>query len=105
MERIYELLGAISEESTTEELRRVIADVRDLIDEVNSDIEGFKETVAELSGKVEERDAEIDRLKEENGKLFRERVARYDESINAKVNETEKSVEEEIAELEANINI
>lgn len=105
MERIIELLGTIGEDSTVEEARRVIADVRDLIGEVNSDITGFKETIDELSGKLAERDDEIERLKEENGRLFRERVAKYDAAINNKVTETEKSVEDEIAELEANINI
>ena len=92
-EEIKEKIIKIDENTSLEEMRNTIADVVEAIPTVTSDITGLTDRVSELQTEVANRDAEIERLKTENGKLFRERVSKI-------VDESEDEKEKEVTEDE-----
>lgn len=103
MEKIIDLLKAATEESTPEELRRIIADALDETASVVGDINEYQRVIDELTQSNADKDGEIERIKEENGRLFRERMADKMEKI---IEKSEEKTDDEIAEeLRANIDI
>lgn len=103
MEKIITILSSVTEESSAEELRRAIADALDEAATVTNDIEEYQRVIDELTQSNADKDFEIARIKEENGRLFRERLADKTERVKEAVEE--KTDDEIIEELKANINI
>lgn len=103
MEKIITILSSVTEESSAEELRRAIADALDEAAAVTDDINEYQRVIDELTESNANKDFDIARLKEENGRLFRERLADKTERANAAIEE--KTDDEIIEELKANINI
>lgn len=103
MEKLLEIIGSVNEESSTEELRRAIADARDESEKVRDDIAEYQRYIDELTASNADKDGEIARLKEENGRLFRDRIAEKTEEI---IDAVDEKTDDEIAdELRANIEI
>lgn len=102
---IAEIIAGLGEESTAEELRRAIADIGDTAQALNDDIAGFKSEIDRLTADNERMSYEIANLKEENGRLFRERIAVHSEQAQASVDKLEKTIDEQINELEDAIKL
>ena len=103
MEKIIEILNGASENTSTEELRRIIADALDETQAVVDDIAQYQRVIDELTQSNADKDFEIARIKEENGRLFRERMAEKTEKV---IEKSEEKTDDEIAEeLRANIDI
>lgn len=106
MERIIELLNGITEETSIEEARRVILDVVELCNSVADDMRGLKDIVDEQAQSLSDKDYEIARLKEENGRIYRDRAERLIQNTENKIAEVEEKTQAETeSELIANIDI
>lgn len=106
MERIIELLNGITEETSIEEARRVILDVVELCNSVADDMRGLKDIVDEQAQSLTEKDYEIARLKEENGRIYRDRAERLIQNTEDKIAEVEEKTQAELeSELIENIDI
>ena len=68
IEKLRELLSSINDESTLEETRRVILDVIDALDDITKDLDEYQALVDKLTQENADKDYEIARLKEENGR-------------------------------------
>ena len=64
-----------SEETSIEEARGIMAEAVELIPAVDDDITSLTNEVDSLRIDVENRDNEIEKLKTENGRLYRDRVS------------------------------
>lgn len=106
MERIIELLNSITEETSIEEARRVILDVVELCNSVADDMRGLKDIVDEQAQSLTDKDYEIARLKEENGRIYRDRAERLIQNTENKIAEVEEKTQAELeSELLENIDI
>lgn len=106
MERIIELLNTITEETSIEEARRVILDVVELCNSVADDMRGLKDIVDEQAQSLTDKDYEIARLKEENGRIYRDRAERLIQNTEDKIAEVEEKTQAELeSELIENIDI
>ena len=106
MERIIELLNGITEETSIEEARRVILDVVELCNSVADDMRGLKDIVDEQAQSLTDKDYEIARLKEENGRIYRDRAERLLQNTEDKIAEVEEKTQAELeSELIENIDI
>ncbi len=106
MERIIELLNGITEETSIEEARRVILDVVELCNSVADDMRGLKDIVDEQAQSLTDKDYEIARLKEENGRIYRDRAERLIQNTEDKIAEVEEKTQAELeSELIENIDI
>jgi hypothetical protein len=106
LERIIELLNGITEETSIEEARRVILDVVELCNSVADDMRGLKDIVDEQAQSLTDKDYEIARLKEENGRIYRDRAERLIQNTEDKIAELEEKTQAETeSELIANIDI
>lgn len=106
MERIIELLNSITEETSIEEARRVILDVVELCNSVADDMRGLKDIVDEQAQSLTDKDYEIARLKEENGRIYRDRAERLIQNTEDKIAEVEEKTQAELeSELLENIDI
>lgn len=103
MDKLLEILNRINDESSLEELRRAIADALDAASDVGKDISEYQNIVDELTASNGDKDFEIARLKEENGRLFRDRLEDKTRKITEEVEE--KTEAEIIDELRAGIDI
>ena len=103
MDRIIELLASVTEDSTIEEARRVIADCIDEAQKVKDDITGLKQSIDDINAINADLTDEVARLKEENGRLYRDRVRTVTEAVEEKVEET-LTPEQEAEELLEAIN-
>ena len=74
MDRIIDLLASVTENSTIEEARRVIADCIDEAQKVKDDIIGLNKSIDDINVVNAELTDEVARLKEENGRLYLDRV-------------------------------
>lgn len=106
MDKIIELLNNITEETSIEEARRVILDVVELCNSVADDMRGLKDIVDEQAQSLSDKDYEIARLKEENGRIYRDRAERLIQNTEDKIAEVEEKTQAETeSELIANIDI
>jgi hypothetical protein len=106
LERIIELLNGITEETSIEEARRVILDVVELCNSVADDMRGLKDIVDEQAQSLTDKDYEIARLKEENGRIYRDRAERLIQNTEDKIAEVEEKTQAELeSELIENIDI
>lgn len=106
MERIIELLNSITEETSIEEARRVILDVVELCNSVADDMRGLKDIVDEQAQSLDNKNYEIARLKEENGRIYRDRAERLIQNTEDKIAEVEEKTQAELeSELLENIDI
>lgn len=104
MNKILELLSSITEKTTVEEARRIIADVIDEANNVKDDITGLQKSIEDLNIQNADLIAEVTRLQEENGRLFRERVRTATDTDTEVFDVEEKTPDEEAEELLKNIN-
>lgn len=106
MEKILELLRSVTDETSIEEARRIILDVVELCDGIVNDINGYADVIAQFTEERANQDAEIARLREENGRIYRERAEQIRDNIGRKVDEVvDKTAELSEDELLANIDI
>lgn len=106
MERIIELLNGITEDTSIEEARRVNLEVIELCKTVADDMRALKDVVDEQTQSLTDKDYEIARLKEENGRIYRDRAEQIMANTEKAIDEVaEKSTEELEDELLANIDI
>ena len=106
MEKLLELLAGVTEETSIEEARRIILDVSDALEGIRSETEGFKNLVNEQQTEIDNLHAEIARLKEENGRIYRERAETIQKNIDEKLDEVTDKTDAEIEqELIDNIDI
>lgn len=106
MDKIVELLNGITEGTSIEEARRIILDVVELCKSVADDMQGLKDIIEEQRESLTNNNYEIARLKEENGRIYRDRAERLMENSEQKINEVvEKTQAETESELIANIDI
>lgn len=103
MDRIIQLLASVTEDSTIEEARRVIADCIDEAQKVKDDITGLKQSIDDINAVNVDLTDEVTRLKEENGRLYRDRVRTATDIVEEKVEET-LTPEQEAEELLEAIN-
>ena len=103
MDKIIELLASVTEDSTIEEARRVIADCIDEAQKVKDDITGLRQSIDDINAVNADLTDEVARLKEENGRLYRDRVRTATEAVEEKVEET-LTPEQEAEELLEAIN-
>lgn len=103
LDKIKALISSATEEMTAEELRRIIADVNDEIVTAELDITALTTRVSELETQNDGYIAEIDRLKEENGRLFKERLG-SSQSEEKEEKEEKETEDEKIAKLESEID-
>ena len=106
MDRILELLNGVTDETTIEEARRVILEVGDKLEDIRKDTDGYVALIKDQQGKITDLEYEIARLKEENGRIFRERAESIQRNIDEKIDEINTKTTDEIeAELINNIDI
>lgn len=96
------ILLSATEDMTAEELRRVIADTAEKLESAEIDVTARDSRISELESENKNLAEEVDRLKEENGRLFRERLGEREQT--AKTKEENKTVDELIKELENEID-
>lgn len=106
LDKIIELLNGITEDTSIEEARRITLDAMELCKSVADDMQGLKDVIEEQQESLTNKDYEIARLKEENGRIYRDRAERLIENTTKKINEVvEKTQAETESELIANIDI
>lgn len=106
MDKIIELLNNITEDTSIEEARRIILDVVELCKSVADDMQGLKDIIEDQRESLANKDYEIARLKEENGRIYRDRAERLIQNTEDKIAEVEEKTQAEIeSELIANIDI
>lgn len=85
MDKIVELLNGITEDTSIEEARRIILDVVELCKSVADDMQGLKDIIEEQRESLTNKDYEIARLKEENGRIYRDRAERLMDNTTKKL--------------------
>lgn len=100
---IAEIISGLSENASVEELRRALADISDANVTVLDDITSLNSVIEDLQNENRNLTDEVSRLKEENGRLFRERVTVVADATNKEL-ESVSSVDE-IEKLENEIEI
>lgn len=106
MDKIIELLNNITEDTSIEEARRITLDVVELCKSVADDMQGLKDIIEDQRESLTNKDYEIARLKEENGRIYRDRAERLIQNTEDKIAEVEEKTQAEIeSELIANIDI
>lgn len=106
MDKIIELLNSITEDTSIEEARRITLDAMELCKSVADDMQGLKDVIEEQQESLTNKDYEIARLKEENGRIYRDRAERLMENTTKKINEVEEKTQADIeSELLENIDI
>lgn len=100
---IAEIISGLSENASVEELRRALADISDANVTVLDDITALNSVISDLRSENANLTDEVSRLKEENGRLFRERVTVVADATNKEL-ESVSSVDE-IEKLENEIEI
>lgn len=106
MDKLIELLNGITEDTTVEEMRRAILDVVDALENIRTETAGYVTLVNEQQTTIDDLHAEIARLKEENGRIYRERAESIQHAIDAEIETVEEKTAEEIeSELMENIDI
>ena len=98
MDEIVEFLASITDNITIEEARRIIADVIDEANKVKDDITGLKQSIDDINAVNADLTDEVARLKEENGRLYRDRVRTATDIVEEKVEDT-LTPEQEAEEL------
>ena len=95
-------IESLDESATVEDLRGRIVTYKEKLESVKDDVIGYEETIRKQTDDIEDLRAEVDRLKEENGRLFRERVA---DKVTDTLDKVDKAIDEAdvIDELKANI--
>ena len=88
MDEIVEFLASITDNITIEEARRIIADVIDEANKVKDDITGLKQSIDDINAVNADLTDEVARLKEENGRLYRDRVRTATDIVEEKVEDT-----------------
>lgn len=100
---VKEILSQVTDETTIEEARRYIIDALEQNEKDSDDLEALKENIHDLEQSVQEYISQVDYLKEENGRLYRDRARNIaDESYDV-VDKVIKSEDEQKAEREAEI--
>lgn len=106
MDKIIELLNGITEDTSIEEARRITLDAMELCKSVADDMQGLKDVIEEQQESLTNKDYEIARLKEENGRIYRDRAERLIQNTEDKIAEVEEKTQAETeSELIANIDI
>lgn len=106
MEKILELLNGITEETSIEEARRIVLDAVEMCNTVLDDLKALKDLVDEQNASLTDKDYEIARLKEENGRIYRDRAEQIVKNSEAKIDEVEEKTQDELeAELMESIDI
>lgn len=106
MDKIIELLNNITEDTSIEEARRITLDAMELCKSVADDMQGLKDVIEEQQESLTNKDYEIARLKEENGRIYRDRAERLIQNTEDKIAEVEEKTQAETeSELIANIDI
>lgn len=106
MEKILELLNGITEETSIEEARRIVLDAVEMCNTVLDDLKALKDLVDEQNASLTDKDYEIARLKEENGRIYRDRAEQIVKNSEAKIDELEEKTQDELeAELMESIDI
>lgn len=106
MEKILELLNGITEETSIEEARRIVLDAVEMCNTVLDDMKALKDLVDEQNTSLTDKDYEIARLKEENGRIYRDRAEQIVKNSEAKIDEVEEKTQDELeAELMESIDI
>lgn len=106
MDKIFELLNGITEDTSIEEARRIILDVVELCKSVADDMQGLKDIIEEQRESLTNKNYEIARLKEENGRIYRDRAERLIQNTEDKIAEVEEKTQAELeSELFENIDI
>lgn len=108
---VKEILQQVTNDTTIEEARRYILEAMEQSDKDIDDLTALKENVKELEQTVQDNISQIDYLKEENGRLYRDRARNIaDESYDVidKVIKSEDEIkaekEEEIKRLEKELD-
>lgn len=84
---LRELLTSLDENATLEEARRVIADALDALTDVEADAQNAIDEITRMTQELADSAAEIARLREENGRLFRERISNKIEDVKEEIRE------------------
>ena len=104
--QVLELLNGITEDTAIEEARRVILDVAEMCKNVIDDIKAMKDLTDELTQSNTDKDYEIARLKEENGRIYRDRAERIMANVESEAAKIDEVTTEDVeAELMQNIDI
>lgn len=106
LNQVLELLNGITEDTAIEEARRVILDVAEMCKNVIDDIKAMKDLTDELTQSNTDKDYEIARLKEENGRIYRDRAERIMANVESEAAKIDEVTTEDVeAELMQNIDI
>lgn len=96
---IREILTPVDDSTTLEEARRIIADALDAVTDVEADAQNYADEIARLTTELADSATEIARLREENGRLFRERISKVEDVKEAIVDAVEEVTEDELENL------
>lgn len=78
LERLKELLNSVNENSTVEDFRILLTEVRKEVDTVQTGLETLSNERAQLVTDKTSLENEVSRLREANGRLFSERLSDFD---------------------------
>lgn len=98
MEKILELLNGITEETSIEEARRIVLDAVEMCNTVLDDMKALKDLVDEQNTSLTDKDYEIARLKEENGRIYRDRAEQIVKNSEAEIDKVEEKTQDELEE-------
>ena len=99
LERLKELLNSVNENSTVEDFRLLLTEVRKEVDTVETGLETLSNERAQLVTDKTTLENEVNRLREANGRLFSERLSDFDKIKEEKVDEPKEKEEEKIERL------
>ena len=102
LKTILEILQGATEEMTAEELRRLIADAVEEVNNISINVEAVVNERDNLKTENASQLTEIERLKEENGRLFK-KFLRQQEEVQEPPTQ-EKNIDEIIENLEKEID-
>jgi hypothetical protein len=106
LEKLLELLNGITEDTSIEEARRIILDAIEAANSALDDVKALKDLVDEQNESLADKDYEIARLKEENGRIYRDRAESIVKHAEDEVNKVSEKTNDELeAELIENIDI
>lgn len=106
MEKLLELLNGITEDTSIEEARRIVLDAIEAANSALDDVKALKDLVDEQNESLANKDYEIARLKEENGRIYRDRAESIVKHAEDEVNKVSEKTNDELeAELIENIDI
>ena len=102
MTKVKEILSSFTADTTIEEARRLVAEALEETVKAEDDITALNITIEELKSTAIDSANEIDRLKEENGRLYRDRTISIIEKVEEKQDDV-NDIDKQIAELESEI--